>query len=66
MTRQARSLAQLTGAIALMAATYAFAVTTPAHQLTQQQRTAAGLMVLVGALLAPSALIVGAARDAQA
>lgn len=65
MRNPARSLAQLTGAVALMVATYTFALTVPAHKLPQPQRTAAGLMVLWGALLAPAALIVGAARDSQ-
>lgn len=63
MTYQARSLAQLAGAVALMAASYTFAVTTPAHTLSQQQRTAAALMVLVGSVLAPGALITASVRN---
>lgn len=65
MRNPARCLAQLTGAVALMAGTYTFALTVPARSLSQPQRTAAGVLVLWGVLLAPAVLIVGAARDSQ-
>ena len=53
-------------ATALMVVTTAFCVITPAGSIPQQHRTAASLLVLVGCVLAPAGLIVGAARYAQA
>ena len=61
-----RSFAQLMAATALMLGTVAFCVLTPASRIPQPHRTAASLLVLVGCVLAPAGLIVGAARDAQA
>ena len=44
--------------------TYGVALANPAHEIPAERRTAAGLLVLVGACLLPNALIVSAARDA--
>ena len=66
MRNPSRSFAQLMAATALMLGTVAFCVLTPANSIPQQHRTAASLLVLVGCVLAPAGLIVGAARDAQA
>ena len=66
MRNASRSFAQLTAATALMLGTTAFCVLAPANSIPQQHRTAASLLVLVGCVLAPAGLIVGAARDAQA
>ena len=66
MTNASRSFAQLTAATALALGTTAFCVLTPADRIPQQHRPAASFLVLVGCVLAPAGLIIGAARDAQA
>ena len=65
MKNASRSFAQLMAATALALGTTAFCVLTPADRIPQQHRTAAGFLVLVGCVLAPAGLIIGAARDAQ-
>ena len=65
MRNAPRSFAQLMAATALMLGTTAFCVLTPADRIPQQYRHAVGLLALVGCVLAPAALIIGAARDAR-
>lgn len=60
-----RFAAQILAAAAMAAATYTVTLTTPAHTLSQQQRTGAAVAVILGTLILPAAFIVSAARDSQ-
>ena len=65
MKNSTRSFAQLMAATALMIGTTAFCIVTPSSRIPEQHRPVAGFLVLVGCVLAPAGLIIGAARDAQ-
>lgn len=64
MRNPSRCFAKLAAALVISGATYAVALSRPAHEIPANQRTAAGVLVFFGACLLPNALIVSAARDA--
>lgn len=64
MRNPSRCFAKMAAALVIGGFTYGVALANPAHEIPAERRTAAGLLVLVGACLLPNALIVSAARDA--
>lgn len=65
MQRHHAAAAQIIAALALMAGSAAFCLTTPAHTLSQPQRTGAAVAILLGSLILPAALAISAAKNSH-